>query len=67
VETLDGQPAGVVTSGTMSPCLRYNIAIAYLDKPFNKKGTELQVVVRGKKNPAAITKMPFVPTQYYKP
>merc|ERR1712232_1450940 len=48
VETLDGQRVGTVTSGTMSPCLKKNIAIAFVDKPNNKSGTELNVVVRNK-------------------
>lgn len=66
VETPDGQPVGKITSGTMSPCLRKNISMGFIDKPYNKQGTELRVVVRGKKYPAAVTKMPFVPTKYYK-
>eukprot|EP00928_Gymnodinium_smaydae_P061627 TRINITY_DN45668_c0_g1_i1.p2 TRINITY_DN45668_c0_g1~~TRINITY_DN45668_c0_g1_i1.p2 ORF type:complete len:445 (+),score=112.15 TRINITY_DN45668_c0_g1_i1:71-1336(+) len=66
IETLEGEVVGKVTSGTMSPILRKNIAIGYINKPFNKRGTELQVVVRGKKYPAPVTPMPFVPTKYYK-
>jgi len=66
VETLDGQPVGKITSGTMSPCLRKNISMGFINKPYNKQGTELRVVVRGKKYPATVTKMPFVPTKYYK-
>lgn len=67
IETKDGVRVGTITSGTMSPILRKNIAIGYIDKPYNKKDTELNVVVRGKKYPAVTTKMPFVPTKYYKP
>jgi len=67
IETLDGEKVGVVTSGTMSPCLKKNISMGNILKPFNKRDTELQVVVRGKKYPATVTKMPFVPTKYYKP
>jgi len=67
IETPDGQRVGTVTSGTMSPCLRKNIAMGYIDKPFNKQGTELMVVVRGKKYPAKTVKMPFVPNRYHKP
>eukprot|EP00418_Pyrodinium_bahamense_P055623 CAMPEP_0179187200 /NCGR_PEP_ID=MMETSP0796-20121207/92884_1 /TAXON_ID=73915 /ORGANISM="Pyrodinium bahamense, Strain pbaha01" /LENGTH=424 /DNA_ID=CAMNT_0020891257 /DNA_START=91 /DNA_END=1365 /DNA_ORIENTATION=- len=66
VETPDGKCVGTITSGTMSPCLRKNIAMGYVDKPFNKQGTELQVVVRGKRYPAVTTKMPFVPTKYFR-
>ncbi|CAE7367235.1 GDCST [Symbiodinium sp. CCMP2592] len=67
IETPDGQVVGKVTSGSMSPCLKKNISIGYINKPHNKQGTDLQVVVRGKKYPAKVTKMPFVPTKYYKP
>jgi len=66
IQTLDGEAVGVVTSGTLSPCLKKNISIGYIIKPFNKRGTKLQVVVRGKKYPATVVKMPFVPTKYYK-
>jgi len=66
IETPDGKEVGKVTSGTMSPCLRRNVAMGYIDKPFNKQGTELNVVVRGKRYPAVTAKMPFVPTKYYK-
>jgi glycine cleavage system aminomethyltransferase T len=37
-----------------------------VNKPFNRKGTDLQVTVRGKTKPAVTTPMPFVPTSYYK-
>lgn len=67
IETPDGKVVGTVTSGTMSPCLKKNVAMGYIEKPYNKVGTELNVVVRNKKYPAVTTKMPFVPTKYYKP
>jgi len=66
IETTDGEVVGKITSGTMSPCLRKNVAIGYINKPFNKQKTELNVVVRNKKYPAVVTKMPFVPTKYFK-
>lgn len=61
-----GQVVGKVTSGTMSPVLKKNIAMGYITKPHNKQGTELNVVVRGKSYPSTVVKMPFVPTKYYK-
>eukprot|EP00933_Yihiella_yeosuensis_P019980 TRINITY_DN1610_c0_g2_i1.p1 TRINITY_DN1610_c0_g2~~TRINITY_DN1610_c0_g2_i1.p1 ORF type:complete len:445 (-),score=120.39 TRINITY_DN1610_c0_g2_i1:207-1490(-) len=67
IELPDGTVVGKVTSGSMSPCMKKNISIGYIEKPYNKQGTDLQVVVRGKKYPAKVTKMPFVPTKYYKP
>lgn len=41
-------------------------ARSYVDKDFAKAGTALKVEVRGKVNDAVVTKMPFVPTPYYK-
>lgn len=67
IETLEGEQVGTVTSGTQSPVLRKNVAMGYIKKPFNKRDTELNVVVRNKRYPAVVTKMPFVPTKYYKP
>ena len=57
---------GVVTSGAPSPTLNQNIAMGYVQAPFRKAGTNVQVQVRGKKRPAVVTKMPFVPTKYFK-
>ena len=37
-----------------------------MHKDFAKAGTQLKVDVRGKLNDAVVTKMPFVPTPYYK-
>lgn len=57
---------GEVTSGAFSPCLKKNIAMGYVEKAYAKSGTELKVEVRGKINPAVVTKMPFVPNTYFK-
>ena len=62
----DGKVIGEVTSGAFSPCLKTNIALAYVPKEFAKAGTQLQVSVRGKANPATVTKVPFVANNYYK-
>lgn len=67
IETPEGEEVGVVSSGTQSPMLRKNVAMGFITKPFHKQGTELNVVVRNKRYPAVVCKMPFVPTQYYKP
>jgi aminomethyltransferase len=66
VTDLDGNKVGEVTSGAFSPCLKKNIAMGYVDKAFAKAGTPLKVVVRGKSSGATVTKMPFVPTTYFK-
>ena len=67
ITDLQGNLIGKVTSGAVSPILKQNISMGYINKPFNKEGTEVKVKVRGKSSPAIVTKMPFVPTKYYKP
>ncbi|KAJ7424738.1 Aminomethyltransferase, mitochondrial [Willisornis vidua] len=61
----EGRPVGTVTSGCPSPSLGKNIAMGYVEAAHSRAGTELTVEVRKKQHPALITKMPFVPTQYY--
>ncbi|PIN09623.1 Aminomethyl transferase [Handroanthus impetiginosus] len=62
-----GQNIGEVTSGGFSPCLKKNIAMGYVKSGFHKGGTKVKIVVRGKSYDGSVTKMPFVPTKYYKP
>lgn len=38
----------------------------YIDNALAKAGTAVKVDVRGKINDAVVTKMPFVPTHYFK-
>ena len=67
-ETVDaeGNSIGKVTSGCPSPTLKKNIAMGYVENGMHKAGTELEVVVRGKKRKVTVTKMPFVATKYFK-
>lgn len=62
-----GANLGEVTSGGFSPCLKKNIAMGYVKSGSHKNGTKLKIVIRGKAYDGVITKMPFVPTKYYKP
>jgi len=55
----DGQPVGVVTSGSWSPSLEEAIALAYVPAGLAKLGTELAVEIRGKAEPALVVKRPF--------
>ncbi|KAK4250492.1 hypothetical protein C7999DRAFT_29077 [Corynascus novoguineensis] len=57
---------GAVTSGCPSPSLGKNIAMGYIKDGFHKAGTEVDVLVRGRPRKAVVTKMPFVPTKYWK-
>ncbi|ODV63527.1 glycine decarboxylase subunit T [Ascoidea rubescens DSM 1968] len=57
---------GYVTSGSYSPTLKVNIGQAYINPPFNKKTTKILLEVRGKKRLAEVSKLPFVPPNYYR-
>ena len=55
----EDKQVGFVTSGTKAITLDKTMAMAMVDKPFNKLGTELFVDVRGKRLKAMVVKMPF--------
>ena len=57
---------GVVTSGAPGPSFEHNIGMAYVDSAQSKLKTELYALVRDKEIPVTISKMPFVPHNYYK-
>ena len=57
---------GKVTSGTFSPTLKKPIAMGYITTEFTKVGTPIQVKIREKLHAAVVTKMPFVPPNYYR-
>lgn len=61
---LDGEPVGVVTSGTRSPTLGTNIALAYVPLRLARPGTRLQVDVRGRLADAEVVKGPFYKRDY---
>uniref|UniRef100_A0A8D2DIF5 Aminomethyltransferase, mitochondrial n=1 Tax=Sciurus vulgaris TaxID=55149 RepID=A0A8D2DIF5_SCIVU len=56
---------GIVTSGCPSPCLKKNVAMGYVPFKYSQPGTQLLVEVRRKQQMAVVSKMPFVPTNYY--
>ncbi|KAI1333432.1 hypothetical protein F5Y16DRAFT_355818 [Xylariaceae sp. FL0255] len=66
VDGASGEKIGVVTSGCPSPTLGQNIAMGYVKDGLHKVGTEINVLVRGKPRKAVVTKMPFVPSKYWK-
>ena len=57
---------GVVTSGIPSPRLSQNIAMALVKNGHHKRDTDLLVEVRNKKREAKVTRMPFVPTKFFR-
>jgi aminomethyltransferase len=57
VHTQDGE--GVVTSGSLSPCLEVGIGMAYVPLAAAEPGTELEVDVRGKPRAAQVREKPL--------
>ena len=57
VHTEEGD--GVVTSGTLSPCLEIGIGMAYVPRAAAEPGTPIEVDVRGKKRSAEVRKRPL--------
>ena len=55
---VDGQPAGVVTSGNFSPMLEHGIALAFLP-PEVEEGAEVAIAAKGDPTPATVVKPPF--------
>jgi aminomethyltransferase len=54
-----GMVIGHVTSGTKTPYLNQAIAMAYIDRPYCDALEEVYVKIRGRLEPAKITKLPF--------
>lgn len=63
----NGNAIGEITSGSPSPTLGKNIAMGYIKSGYHKVGTQVEVVVRSKRRRATVTKMPFVPSRYWRP
>jgi aminomethyltransferase len=55
----DGAPAGVVTSGTLSPSLDVGIGMAYVRADLAEPGTEVDIDVRGRRRAARIESKPL--------
>jgi aminomethyltransferase len=59
-----GTPVGHVTSGGFSPTLNRAIALGFVPPALATPGTELAVEVRGHRQKATVTALPFVPHRY---
>jgi aminomethyltransferase len=60
------EEVGRVTSGGFSPSLNYPLAMAYVRTAHAADGTALTIEVRGKRLPARVVPMPFVPHRYHR-
>lgn len=54
-----GEPVGFVTSGTFSPTLSKPIGLGYVPPDLTEAGTEIQVLIRDREEPAMVVSTPF--------
>jgi aminomethyltransferase len=50
---------GIVTSGSIAPALGEAVCLGYIERGFQKRGSELEAEVRGKRIPLKVVKTPF--------
>ncbi len=55
----NGSKVGQVTSGGFSPILKKPVGMAFIDKPYDTAGTEIEIEMRGRRIAAQITETPF--------
>ena len=56
---------GKVTSGLFAPSVEAPIAMGYVDRDFAAPGTAINLLIRGKPQPARIVRLPFVKHRYF--
>jgi aminomethyltransferase len=56
---VDGQKAGVVTSGTQTPFVRKAIGMAYVPPDRTASGTAIEIEIRGRRTRAHVVPLPF--------
>ncbi len=62
----DDNEIGRITSGGFGPTFGGPVAMGYVKTEFTAVDTEIFLAVRGRKLPARVAKMPFVPQRYYR-
>jgi aminomethyltransferase len=55
----DGEPVGLVTSGTLSPCLGIGIGMGYVPAAAASPGTPIEIDVRGRRRTAEVREKPL--------
>jgi len=66
VQDIEGNTIGEITSGGFGPTAEGPVAMGYVARKFVKAGTPVQLIVRGKRRPATVVKLPFAPHNYYR-
>lgn len=66
IHTINGEPAGFVTSGMHSPTLGRPLGMGLVPTPMSQTGTEFDVLIREKAIRARVIPMPFYQPRYKK-
>lgn len=66
LRTVDGEPAGVVTSGGFGPTVGHPVAMGYVDTRLADAGTRLLADVRGADVAVTVAPLPFTPHRYHR-
>ena len=64
VQSLEGESIGTVTSGGFGPTVGGPVALGYVATAQAEPGTKVNLMVRGKAQPAEIVSLPFVQQNY---
>ncbi len=62
----EGKEIGHVSSGGFGPTVEAPVAMGYVDIDYVAVDTQLFALVRNKKVPVTVVKLPFVPQRYYR-
>jgi aminomethyltransferase len=65
VHDMVGNALGKITSGGFGPSVAGPVAMGYVSSEYAAAGTKIQLIIRGKPQPAEVCALPFV-TQNYK-
>jgi aminomethyltransferase len=60
----DGKNVGIITSGTLSPCLNSGIAMGYVHPDYREKDSLLNIIIRDKPVKAKVLRPPIVPKDW---
>jgi aminomethyltransferase len=60
----DGKKIGIVTSGTMSPCLNTGIAMGYVHPDYREKEAIVEINIRDKSVKSRVVRPPIVPKDW---
>ena len=61
-----GAPVGVVTSGSFGPSVERYVGMGYVPTALSAVGSEIEVEIRGKSQPARVVRTPFYPSKVKK-